>query len=659
MKLTHPQLSWSEQGHPFSEEFSDIYFSSEDPLGESQYVFIEGSKLEHKLSLANNKTFTIGELGFGSGLNFLLCWRLWKKLQPTKATFHYIAFEKYPLDSASHERIFNLWPELKDLSDALLPLLPAPCYGCHRILLHDSVILDLHFGDALERLRTLDKRSGVDCWFLDGFNPRSNKELWQRNLLREISRLSKQDSCLVSYSVAGELRRGLEKFGFSCEKLAGFGRKRHMLRGIFKQAQTTGEVSLANAWNLVPLSKTEGNEVAIVGAGLAGSTLAYSLAGRGVGASVFESSGRMAAAASGITQFALRPRLFQAESPLLEFYLQSYLFTVSQLQQLSDKANLNWQQCGLIQLEQALNKQANLEIERIRDNYPESVIQLLQDSDLQGAVRLGKTEGLFFPLSGWLAPAELCNMLIELSKARLYLDTQIVELRRSNEQWILRDSNQNEYTYKQVVIANSFGATHFSQCEGLSIESVAGQTSTVAGSAHSALQQSVVCGSRTVFPSTTEKEIRHLIAASYRNDSNLNSAQEDDLLNLESARQNFKHRAYLGDQIIESQVGIRSNTADRIPLVGQLPDKDAIHKNYGELSRNARKDFTLDSAADNYWPGLYISAAHGSNGLATCGMSAEILTSLLLNEQLPVSQSVLDEINPVRFIIRALKKQQA
>lgn len=661
MKLAHPKLSWSETGHPSSEKFSDVYFSAEDPLGESQHVFIEGSDLKQRFSLSKNKCFSIGEIGFGTGLNFLSCWQLWKKERPAQAMLHYIAFEKFPLDSASLRRISSLWsdPELKALSERLIPLLPAPCCGCHRIQLQDSVILDLHFGDALERLQTLDKRSGMDCWFLDGFNPKNNKELWQEELLREISRLCKQDSSLVSYSVAGEFRRGLEQFGFSCEKLPGFGRKRHMLRATLRQARTAGEENQSKAWNQIPLNTTERAEVAIIGAGLAGSSLAYSLGHRGISTSIFESSDHVAAIASAIPQFALRPRLFQTESPLLEFFLQSYLHTICLLQQLKDEENLNWHQCGVLQLREALNKQSDFSLERIMELYPDSVIQLLDKTKVQDLAGLSETEAWFFPKSGWLSPVELCIKLIELSNARLYLNSKIVDLRRSNGNWVLSDSNGNDYAYRQVVIANSSGATHFPQCNELSIESVAGQTSTVTGSALSAKQTSVVCGSRTVFPSLAKQETQHLIAASYRNDIDLNPVEEDDLQNLKYARRNFKNNRYLGDRILDSHVGIRSNTSDRIPLVGRLPHLENIKKNYGVLSRNARKEFQDDKSSDNYWPDLYISTAHGSNGLASCGMSAEIITSLMLNEQLPVSHSVMNEINPVRFIIRALKKQQA
>lgn len=660
MKLVHPDLCWTESGQPYSRHFDDIYFSKTNPVAESQHVFIDGNNLDAKFKATKNNQITIGEIGFGSGLNFLLSWQLWKKINPTEGKLHYIAFEQYPLDTYSHRRIIKLWPKLKSLSDQLLQLMPVASCGIHRVLLQKSVILDLHYGNALERIHTLAKRNGVDAWILDGFKPKSNRDLWQQDLLNELARLSRNDTTLASYSVAGNLRRGLEQAGFATERRPGFGKKRHMLSAAFKKTDTAKREVLSQPWNSIPLSNTRSDkcETAIIGAGLAGSSLAYSLAYRNINATVFESGNTIAAGVASIPQFALRPRLFQTHTPQAEFFLQSYLFAIRQVEQLCKVSDLRWQQSGLIQLQNALNKQFSLDIDQVKKLYPDSVVQSLVNADDYELTGLLENEGLFFPKSGWLCPADLCRTLLEISQCDLKLNTKIVKINRPHNKWLLEDSNGRVYSFQRVLLANSYCVSRFALCNELPIEAITGQTSIVTASPSSSKQNNVICGMRTIFPPLNKDPIGHLIAANYQNSSNRLTSEEDDQKNLELARRSFKQKSYLSNEITESHIAVRSNTPDRIPLVGAVPRLNEIRQSFGDLKRNANKKFHYNYPPTNYWPDLYISAAHGSNGLATCGLSAEIIVSLMLNEQLPANQHIMDELNPVRFIIRALKKQE-
>ena len=168
----------------------------------------------------------------------------------------------------------------------------------------------------------------------------------------------------------------------------------------------------------------------------------------------------------------------------------------------------------------------------------------------------------------------------------------------------------------------------------------------------------VICGSRSLFPSFEEGARSHLVAASYRNSTSLEQLVEDDEENYVSVNSLLETGFQLLKKSQKSQVALRTNTPDKIPLVGQIPNPHNVCKEYRELSFNAKKKFSNTIQADNYFQGLYISAAHGSNGLATCGFSAEIISSLICNEQLPVSNEILDALNPIRFVIRNLKKQE-
>ena len=660
MKLTNPPLSWSKSGHPYSKTFGDIYFSEADPVGESHHVFIDGNDLHNRFKECKNNQITIGEIGFGSGLNFLLTWQLWNKIKPFQGRLHYIAFEKYPLDNDSHQRILKLWPELQAFSYQLFNSLPAACCGSHRIILQETVILDLHYGDATQRIKKLERRNGIDAWFLDGFKPKNNTELWEKIFLTELVRLSRNSATLASYSVAGNFCRALKELGFKIEKRAGFKHKRHALSGTLNKSINNKQSSISQVWNKIPIShsRSKNRGTAIIGSGIAGCSAAYSLHCRGIKTTIFEAGNRVADNVTNIPQFVLRPRLFQAQSTEAEFFFQSYLFALRQLSQLSQVSNFSWEQCGVIQLQKALNKKLALDPNRVKKLYPDSEIKSAKDATDSQLIDPDQNNGFFFPKAGCVVPANLCRTLLELSQSEPLLNRAIIKLRRLNDEWLLWDSKGDIYSYEHVVLANSQSITLFAQCNDIPIKTITGQTSIVNGSASSAKQRSIISGARTVFPNSDGKNVNHLIAASYRDNSDLSSSCKDDQNNLELAKQLFTRADYLGDMINCSYTARRSNTPDRMPLVGALPNTPKIRQNFKELGKNAKKEYIDTEPRENYWPGLYISAAHGSNGLTTSGLSGEIITSLILNEQLPVNQNILDELNPVRFIIRALKKQQ-
>lgn len=657
MKLKQARISWSESGHPYSDEYSDVYFSDEDPIGESHHVFIQGNQLETRFSLLTGKLFTLAELGFGTGLNFLVSWNLWNQLKPEQGQLHYIAFEKHPLTKQQLEKCLKLWPAYSSLSEHLLKNWPTISSGCHRILLNDSVVLDLHFGDALSQLSKINKIAGVDAWFFDGFSPSNNTSLWQQDITNEVARLSNSEATLASYSVSGTFRRSLERSGFDIQKLPGFGRKRHMLRAIINNPSERPQPKSAKPWNNWLKTKISPKTVAIIGGGLAGCSLAYSLKLRGINSCLYEAGTTIASGASGIPQFALRPRLFQEHSPLAEFYLQSYLFSQSLLKHLGDNERLNWHNCGVYQQQKALNKQSSLNIEQLQSLYPNEILDF-RNHAASPNLNQANSEDLYFPHGGWVDPTKLCNTLLETSQATLNLNTTVTSLELNTESWTLKDSNHMASEFSAVVLANSQGIQNLEQTKTIPIQSLAGQVTFVKGCGESRQLNSVLCGQRTLFPNKNISNHQHLIAASYRRNQALDRNPGDDQQNLELMRQSLNDPAILQDKIIDSKVAIRSNSKDHIPLVGAIPNNELAIKKFGVLAQNAKADTAAMNTEPHYWPNLYISAAHGSNGLATCPFSAEIIASLINNEQLPINSEIAAALNPIRFIIRELKRQQ-
>ena len=224
LKVENARLSWLDSGLPYSLDFEDTYHSSAGAREESRTLFIDGNELQSRWRDADNTLFTIAELGFGCALNFLQTLACWRQSDEKPAKLHYIAFEKYPLRTSDLTRVLALWPELAPLAEQLLAQYPEHGAGCHRLFFGNDVCLDLHYGDALERLQSLDiaESPGVNAWYLDGFSPALNPKLWDEPIASVMRRLSAPAATVTSYSVAGQVRRALSQHGFSVSKREGF-----------------------------------------------------------------------------------------------------------------------------------------------------------------------------------------------------------------------------------------------------------------------------------------------------------------------------------------------------------------------------------------------------------------------------------------------------
>lgn len=214
MSEDHPILDWKD-GVPVARAFDDPYFSLGNGLAESRYVFLEGNSLPERFE----PRFHIAELGFGTGMNVLAAWHAWLEAD-VEGPMRFTTFEQFPMTRADMARAHLAYPELLPLSEELLSGLTPSGF--------DSASLSLQIvqGDAREVLPAWHGK--VDAWFLDGFSPAKNPELWEESLLAEVARHTASGGTAATYSAAGSVRRGLEAAGFIVERIPGYGRKRHM-----------------------------------------------------------------------------------------------------------------------------------------------------------------------------------------------------------------------------------------------------------------------------------------------------------------------------------------------------------------------------------------------------------------------------------------------
>ncbi|GLQ21580.1 tRNA (5-methylaminomethyl-2-thiouridine)(34)-methyltransferase MnmD [Algimonas porphyrae] len=299
-----PSLDFSRPGTPAADDFGDIYFSTDGGLDETRAVFLTGCGLPD--GWRDRDMFTIAELGFGSGLNFLATWQAWLD-SGARGTLHYISVEGFPFAKSDLERALDHFPELADLSRRLIGGWPGPVRGIHRrhfgsvtlTLIHDAVASAL-----------ASQRFHADAWFLDGFSPAKNPAMWSPDMMAEVARLSAPDARLATFTVAGAVRRALTEAGFKVERVAGFGRKRHRLEARRTETPTP-----------------RGNRPAaptIIGAGIAGASIAQAFLRRGIVPTVLFDPDHPAASANPAAL--IKPRLDLQDQPASRFFLSSFLY---------------------------------------------------------------------------------------------------------------------------------------------------------------------------------------------------------------------------------------------------------------------------------------------------------------------------------------------
>jgi len=216
---------------PYSTEFGDVYFSSDNGQLETEYVFLQSNDLQSRWQALDSGTFTIIETGFGTGLNFLCAASLWLRTAPAGAHLKFMSVEKYPLNLQDMASALQHWPALKPVAEQLLGQYESLLNTGSISLFSSRIGLDVLFGDATECLSTL--RTKADAWFLDGFAPSKNPEMWQAALFAQMARLSHAGSTFATFTSAGAVRRGLIAAGFAAGKRTGFGKKREMLHGYY------------------------------------------------------------------------------------------------------------------------------------------------------------------------------------------------------------------------------------------------------------------------------------------------------------------------------------------------------------------------------------------------------------------------------------------
>jgi tRNA 5-methylaminomethyl-2-thiouridine biosynthesis bifunctional protein len=339
-------ISWKD-GQPFSDRYGDVYFSTDSGLEETRHVFLRGNDLAQRFTaLQAGESFCIGEAGFGTGLNFLCAWQLFEQVAPQGASLDFFSVEKFPLEDDELRAALALWPQLREQSEVLLARWHRRVPGWNRwTFAGGRVRLTLAMADAAQALPQLPSGC-VDAWFLDGFSPAKNPEMWSKEVLAGIANASRSGTTLATYTSAGWVRRGLQQAGFAVERVPGFGRKREMVRGSLQPANTTSSPGGAENGGEGRLPRT----ALVIGGGIAGCAAAHALAQRGIKVALIERAAQLATAGSGNPRGILHARFGAGMNALHRFVLASYGHALALLDEAVPVDGVNRSECGLLQL---------------------------------------------------------------------------------------------------------------------------------------------------------------------------------------------------------------------------------------------------------------------------------------------------------------------
>ncbi|WGL17477.1 bifunctional tRNA (5-methylaminomethyl-2-thiouridine)(34)-methyltransferase MnmD/FAD-dependent 5-carboxymethylaminomethyl-2-thiouridine(34) oxidoreductase MnmC [Microbulbifer bruguierae] len=673
----HANLQWREDGQPVSSAFDDIYFSSASGLEETRYVFLAQNNLtERWTALENNGVFTIGETGFGTGLNFLAAWQLWQATAPASAHLHFVSVEKFPLRRDDLARALTLWPELAEFSTQLLRQYPAYlATGVHRLNFGDKVHLTLIIDEAssgFQRLLLDDppRDRAIDAWFLDGFAPAKNPDMWSEALFRTIADLSTERATFATFTCAGIVKRGLKGVGFALEKVPGFGHKREMLRGSFSaslsEADHSEHAHKTTPWHLPEYTPKRAGNIAVVGAGIAGACAARALAERGFDVTVFEQGDAPGSGASGNDQGILYAKLSPKPGPNGDFNLLALQFAQRYYPALCPQA-VHFD--GLLQLAQT-DKERQLQQQIVQHLCLQKDSELAQPvTDDEASALAGvplAMPGLYFPQAGWLQPKRVCTTLLQHPNIHIRFTSKVHSARKKDGQWHLGvEKNQSvqepgteQQAYDALILCSANFNCDFEQTTPLPLQPIRGQVSFARATAQSSQLNIALCGEGYIAPAHEgDQGQQHSFGATFK------LKQTDTAIREDEHQENLTTLATLLPEISQSfaaqklggRAALRAATPDYLPMAGPVADWEGLEQTYSALRKNRKQ--LIDRRAP-YQHNLYVLAGLGSRGFTYAPLAAEVIAAWISGEVIPVSEDLVKALHPMRFAIRNLGKNK-
>nr|WP_321359882.1 FAD-dependent 5-carboxymethylaminomethyl-2-thiouridine(34) oxidoreductase MnmC [uncultured Hyphomonas sp.] len=614
--LTQPEIDWKDDGTPVARAAGDVYFTAGDGLAETRAVFLTGCGLPE--GWRGRESFTIGETGFGTGLNFLAAWDLWRQTRPSPTAFlHFVSYEGFPLAREDAARALSGWPELEALASQLIAVWPGPVRGVrHFIWPDDGVTLTLHLADIADSFP--DSVYHADAWFLDGFSPAKNEAMWAPDLFKWVSERSVPGTPAATFTVAGAVRRGLADAGFSVAKAPGHGRKRERLEARLVTPPAPGPDVFGLSH---PLPRA--NRVAILGAGVAGASTAHALKQLGAEPVIFDPADGPASGGSGNPIGLVMPRLDAGDTPQARLLVDAYL-----------AARHTYRgRPGVTETDVRQVPKDDAETARFEKLLADPPLPLEDLEALSGG-------GLLHKRALIVEPAKLLPSLLA-GVEQHYGALPDVDL---------TGRTVNGQAFDAIVLANGMAAGALLPWLGL--EARMGQVDFTDGPADAppfamaSGTYALALGTRRLWGATFDKVAPD--TAPFTSDA----AREENLKGVETLSP-----YWIGDARgagINARASLRATTADRLPLIGAVPDHEAFIETFAGM----RKGRPADADAP-LLDRIFVSSGFGARGFTWGPWAGSVLAARLCGGPAPASRSALEAVAPARLLLRALKRGRA
>lgn len=651
-----PALITWQNDLPFSEQYQDVYHSGQGGIGQCHYVFIQGNNLlERWRALEPDSTFLIGETGFGTGLNFLTTWKHWEEFAPASAKLHFISCDKHPLSLNDLIKSLSLWPELEGPAQELIANYPILTPGYHHLIFQNGRIkLTLMLGDAEECFEELLlcgdsdlevnlRRAAVDAWYLDGFSPKKNEDMWSSKLVQIISLLSKKGTTLATYTASAKIKKPLLEHGFIIEKKKGFGPKRHMLCARLSLNASSSMKKRYTPWHLGAPPTLDIKKAIIIGAGMAGSFMASALAQRGWMVTVIDEKAEAGQGGSGNQAAVLFPKLSAYESPLTQLMLSAFLYSHKVYKDILRQKKIGEPQQLLLLPYNPKELKNQGRLSTWLDSYPQlgRLVDSTMASELAGIPI--KESGLLIYDSAWVNCTQLCNFLLDNERIQVINNVSVDKLSHKHGLWTAAKNDA-----PILIMANGHKINSFNETQYLPVKPIRGQMTQIPVTPESQKLKVLLCGEAHVLPAINGY---HSLGATYDlgvDDAFVNSA--DDAFNLAKLEQ-LASQTNWSPNVYAHWAGIRASTPDYLPLVGPIAKKEEFISRFSTLDTNSQR--WLATSGD-YYPGLYACAGFGSRGLTTIPLCAEWLAGFINNEVSCLPRTLIQALSPSRFLRRSI-----
>ncbi|WP_448554784.1 bifunctional tRNA (5-methylaminomethyl-2-thiouridine)(34)-methyltransferase MnmD/FAD-dependent 5-carboxymethylaminomethyl-2-thiouridine(34) oxidoreductase MnmC [Thalassotalea montiporae] len=652
-------ITYQDNGAPYSLQFDDIYFDTESGCQQSEQVFLRGNQISERL-LGTNTPLIIGETGFGTGLNFFLTaakmQQLIAKLGGDKVTdVHFISVEKYPLSSESIKQSLAMWTDLQPLIAKVLAQYPErPQQRCDISLFNGKLKLTVLFDDATQGFAKLKlaKHAKINAWYLDGFSPSQNSAMWSEALFEQIARLSAEDATLATFTVAGFVRRRLTHVGFRVAKKKTAGKKNQTLVAKFQQSPISGKGYLLRT------NQPKAQHVTIIGGGIAAACLTYQLAQQGVKVSVICKDEAIAQGASSNAIGALYPLIHLQRDEISEFYVHALARARAFYDELVAQGyEFAHAWCGLLELsyKEALQKrQAKFSSAPV---WPHDIIHSL---DVQQASQIAgvtlSNGGMFIPQAGWIAPAELVSALFnaasKIGQVKIRTNTKVEQLTQLDDQRWQLQTNKGELIASTLVVCGGADSDQLAPISQLPQYPVRGQVSEVAIASPDHQLNTVICHKGYMTPANNEK---FCIGATFdKNDRDIEVRSVDDTYNIEMISQSMPELETIAQSsIVGQKARLRAMTPDHLPIAGPMPKTDEYPALYGKLAQD--KNWKINSPAP-YYSNLYVMSGLGARGLCSAPLVSDMLVADLCNQPYPLPSKMRFNLAANRFVIKDIIK---